>query len=81
MTEVRSFLGLAGYYRRFFKGFSTISMPLTQLTRKNNRFDWTDECEKRFQYLKKRLTTALVLTLPSGSEGFVIYSDASRKGL
>lgn len=81
MTEVRSFLGLAGYYRRFFKGFSTISMPLTRLTRKNNRFVWTDECEKSFQYLKKRLTTALVLTLPSGSEGFVIYSHASRKGL
>ena len=81
VTEVRSFLGLAGYYRRFVEGFSTISAPLTRLTRKNNRFVWTNECEQSFQELKKRLTTAPVLTLPSGSEGFVVYSDASRKGL
>jgi hypothetical protein len=79
--EIRSFLGLASYYRRFVEGFSKLSGPLTALTRKNARFLWTDECEQSFQELKRRLVTAPVLTLPSESCGFVIYSDASRKGL
>ena len=81
VTEIRSFLGLAGYYRRFVEGFSKIAMPLTQLTRKSNKFIWTDECEKSFQELKQRLISALVLTIPLGTEGFVIYSDASKQGL
>ncbi|KAJ4718964.1 Retrotransposon protein, putative, Ty3-gypsy subclass [Melia azedarach] len=81
VTEVRSFLGLAGYYRRFVEGFSKIAGPLTKLTRKNVKFEWTDDCEQSFQELKKRLTSAPVLTLPSGTEGFVVYSDASRQGL
>ncbi|XP_074337594.1 uncharacterized protein LOC141674791 [Apium graveolens] len=76
-TEVRSFLGLAGYYHRFVEGFSTIAMPLTQLTRKSNKFIWTDECETSFQELKKRLVTSPVLTLLSGLGSYVIYSDAS----
>ncbi|XP_074337579.1 putative mitochondrial protein AtMg00860 [Apium graveolens] len=80
-TEVRSFLGLAGYYHRFVEGFSTIAMPLTQLTRKSNKFIWTDECETSFQELKKRLVTSAVLTLPSRLGSYVIYSDASKKGL
>jgi hypothetical protein len=79
--EIRSFLGLAGYYRRFVEGFSKLSGPLTALTKKNARFEWTEECEHSFQELKQRLVTAPILTLPSGSDGFVIYSDASRKGL
>ena len=81
VTEIRSFLGLAGYYRRFVEGFSKLSGPLTKLTQKAARFIWSEECEKSFQELKKRLVTAPVLTLPTGSEGFVIYSDASLKGL
>ena len=81
VTEIRSFLGLAGYYRRFVQGFSSIAAPLTKLTRKNVPFVWTDHCEESFQELKKRLTTAPVLTLPSGSGGFVIYTDASNVGL
>ena len=81
MTEIRSFLGLAGYYRRFIKGFSTIAIPMTRLTRKETKWEWTNECEQSFQELKKRLTTAPVLTFPSGTEGFVVYSDASGKGL
>jgi hypothetical protein len=81
VTEIRSFLGLAGYYRRFIEGFSTIAIPMTRLTRKETKWEWTDECEQSFQELKKRLTTAPVLTLPSGTEGFVVYSDASGKGL
>ena len=80
-TEIRSFLGLAGYYRRFIEGFSLIATPLTQLTRKNKKWVWSEECEKSFQELKRRLTTALVLTLPSGTKGFMVYSDASGKGL
>ncbi|KAJ4717071.1 Retrotransposon protein, putative, Ty3-gypsy subclass [Melia azedarach] len=79
--EVRSFLGLAGYYRRFVEGFSRIATPLTQLTRKNVKFQWSDECEKSFQELKHQLVTALVLTIPTGSSGYVIYSDASLKGV
>jgi hypothetical protein len=79
--EVRSFLGLAGYYRRFVDGFSRLAAPLTRLTRKNEKFQWSEECEQSFQELKQRLVTAPVLTLPSGSNGFVIYSDASHKGL
>ena len=79
VSENRSFLGLAGYYRRFVEGFSRIAAPLTQLTRKNAKFVWTEECEKSFQELKQRLVTASVLTIPSNLGGFVIYSDASKK--
>ena len=63
-TEVRSFLGLTGYYHRFMEGFSKIAVPLTSLTKKNAKFEWTDECEQSFQELKKRLVTTPILTLP-----------------
>jgi hypothetical protein len=81
VTEVRSFLGLAGYYRRFIEGFSTIAKPMTQLLKKDKKFDWTEACEKSFQELKKRLTTAPVLVVPGVHKFFEIYCDASRKGL
>ncbi|KAL5570732.1 hypothetical protein UlMin_020329 [Ulmus minor] len=81
VKEVRSFLGLAGYYRRFVEGFSKIASPLTQLTRKNVKFQWFDERERSFQELKKRLITAPILTIPDGNEGMVVYSDASKMGL
>ncbi|KAF5785586.1 putative nucleotidyltransferase, Ribonuclease H [Helianthus annuus] len=81
VTEVRSFLGLAGYYRRFVEGFSTIALPLTQLLRKGVKYAWNDDREKSFQELKKRLVSAPILTLPSGTGGYQIYSDASKKGL
>ncbi|KAL8115194.1 hypothetical protein AgCh_021867 [Apium graveolens] len=80
-TEVRNFLGLAGYYRRFVKDFSKIAAPLTKLTRKNEIFIWTEKCEGSFQELKKRLVSALVLTLSDVTGNFVIYSDAPLKGL
>ena len=67
VSEVRSFLGLVCYYRRFVEGFSRIAAPLTQLTRKNVKFVWKEECEKSFQELKQRLITAPVLTIPSGT--------------
>ena len=81
VTEVRSFLGLAGYYRKFIEGFSKIATPLTKLTRKEEKFIWSEACQNSFDKLKQRLTTALVLTLPSGSEGFTVYCDASKQGL
>ncbi|WMV58414.1 hypothetical protein MTR67_051799 [Solanum verrucosum] len=79
--DIKSFLGLAGYYRRFIEGFSSIASPLTKLTHKKVKFQWSDECEKSFSELKTRLTTTLVLTLPKGSNDYVIYCDASRVGL
>ena len=81
VTEVQSFLGLAGYYRRFIEGFSKIARPLHCLTRKEVKFKWTDRCEESFQTLKEKLTSAPVLTLLEGNEGFEAYSDASRQGL
>ena len=81
VTEVRSFLGLAGYYRRFIQNFSRIALPLTKLTRKGSPFKWTDQCEASFQELKTRLTTPPVLIIPDPTGHFEVYSDASKKGL
>ena len=81
VTEVRSFLGLAGYYHRFIEGFSKIAGPLHCLTRKGVKFEWNDRCEGSFQTLKEKLTSAPILTLPEGNEGFEVYSDASSQGL
>lgn len=81
VNEIRSFLGFAGYYRRFVESFSKLSRPLTALTKKNAHFIWSDECEECFQELKQRLVSAPVLTLPKESEKFVIFSDASLQGL
>ncbi|KAK2389947.1 hypothetical protein P8452_27647 [Trifolium repens] len=82
VSEIRSFLGLAGYYRRFIEGFSKLALPLTQLTRKDQAFVWSVECEKSFQERKRRLTTtAPVLILPNAKESFVVYCDASKMGL
>ncbi|GJV84646.1 putative reverse transcriptase domain-containing protein [Tanacetum coccineum] len=81
VTEVRSFLGLAGYYRRFVEGFSRLALPLTKLMRKGEKFVWNEEREKSFEELKQRLVSSPILTLPSGTGGFQIYSDASKKGL
>ncbi|KAA0055429.1 ty3-gypsy retrotransposon protein [Cucumis melo var. makuwa] len=69
------------YYRRFVENFSRIATPLTQLTRNRAPFVWNKACEDSFQNLKQKLVTAPVLTLPDGSGSFVIYSDASKKGL
>ncbi|GJU38145.1 putative reverse transcriptase domain-containing protein [Tanacetum coccineum] len=79
-TEVRQFLGLAGYYRRFIEGFSLISKPLTKLTQKNKKYEWGSEEEEAFQTLKQKLCSAPILALPEGTEDFVVYCDASLKG-
>jgi hypothetical protein len=81
VSEIRSFLGMAGYYRRFIKGFSSIAKPLTELLKKDNKFVWTPDCEESFQVIKKKLTTAPVLTLPDIHQEFVIFCDASKQGL
>ncbi|GJW32772.1 putative reverse transcriptase domain-containing protein [Tanacetum coccineum] len=80
-TEVRSFLGLVGYYRRFIENFSKIAKSLTILTQKSKTFNWGEEHEYAFQTLKDKLCNALVLALPDGSEDFVVYCDASGIGL
>ena len=81
MFEIRSFLGLTGYYRRFIEGFSKIALPLAKLTHKGQAFVWDAQCESSFYILKERLTTAPILVLPDPSEPFVVYHDASKMGL
>ncbi|GKB22812.1 putative nucleotidyltransferase, ribonuclease H [Tanacetum coccineum] len=80
-TEIRQFLGLAGYYRRFIEGFSKIAKPMTKMTQENMKFDWSEKAEAAFQLLKQILCSAPILSLPEGSENFMVYCDASRKGL
>ncbi|KAI3669787.1 hypothetical protein L6452_41194 [Arctium lappa] len=80
-TEIRRFLGLAGYYRRFIQDFSKIATPLTSLTRKNVKFLWTDAQEQAFQTLKRKLCEAPILSLSEGSEDFVVFSDTSKMRL
>ena len=77
VTEVRSFIGLASYYRRFVKGFSSVATQLTNLTKQSVPFVWSDECEESFQNLKTLLTTASILTVPVEGKNFIIYCDAS----
>nr|GFA59173.1 putative reverse transcriptase domain-containing protein [Tanacetum cinerariifolium] len=73
--------GLAGYYRRFIDGFLKIARPMTKLTQKKVKFEWGDKQEESFQVIKQKLCNAPILALPEGSEDFVIYYDASIKGL
>ncbi|GKE03881.1 putative reverse transcriptase domain-containing protein, partial [Tanacetum coccineum] len=80
-TEIRQFLGLVGYYRRFIEGFSKIAKPMTKLTQKKVKFEWGDKQETAFQLLKQKLCSAPILALPEGSEDFIVYCDASIKGL
>ncbi|GJV96725.1 putative nucleotidyltransferase, ribonuclease H [Tanacetum coccineum] len=79
-TEIRSFLGLAGYYRRFVVNFSKIAKPLTLLTQKNKKFEWGDEQENAFHTLKDMLCDAPILALPEGTDDFVVYCVASNQG-
>ncbi|GJU22506.1 hypothetical protein Tco_1155848 [Tanacetum coccineum] len=80
-SEIRQFLGLAGYYRRFIEGFSKIAKPMKELTQKDRKFDWGEEQETAFQLLKQKLCVAPILALLEGSDDFVVYCDASIKGL
>ena len=81
VSEIRSFLGLAGYYRRFVENFSRIALPLTKLTRKDVRFVWDEECEGAFMELRHRLTSAPILIVPNSDEPYTVFTDASKSGL
>src|SRR3954468_24226886 len=77
MFDIRSFLGLAGYYRRFVHDFAKLASPLTRLTRKDIKFVWNDACEESFQELKTRLTTAPILIVPERGRGYTLYCESS----
>jgi hypothetical protein len=76
VTEIRSFLGLAGYYRRFIEGFSKIAKPMTLLLEKGRKFKWDEKCQESFDQLKKRLISLPMLIMPDLRKGFDIYCDA-----
>ena len=79
--EIRSFFGLAGYYRRFIEDFSRLAAPMTKLSRKEVKYEWNDPCERVFQVLKRRLTSAPILIVPEREQRYTIYCDASKDGL
>jgi hypothetical protein len=81
VKEVRSFMGLDGYYRRFIEGFSKIRNPITLLQRKGKRFVWSPECEDSFQQLKQLLTNAHVLRIVDLEKNFLVYIDACKEGI
>jgi hypothetical protein len=81
VTQVHSFLGLAGYYRRFIPNFSKILKPITELLKKGNKYIWSKDCNEAFLTLKKLLTISLVLAQPNISKPFDVYCDASSTGL
>ena len=79
--EIRSFFGLARYYRRFIEDFSRIAALMTRLTWKEVKFDWDDRCEEAFQELKRRLTSSPILIVSDRGQGYTMYCDALRAGL
>ena len=79
--EVRSFMGLAGYYQIFVEGFSKIAKPITTLQRKGVKYEWTEECNKAFSELKRLLTSAPILRVPGMEKDFIVCTDASKQGL
>ena len=79
--KIRSFLGLAGYYRRFIEDFSRLATPMTRLTRKEVKFKWNELCKKTFQELKRRLTSAPILIVSERGQRYTVYCDASKAEL
>ena len=79
--EIRSFLGLARYDRRFIEDFSQLAAPMMRLARKEVKFYWDDRCDEAFQELKRRLTTASILIVSERGQEYTVYCDASRAGL
>jgi hypothetical protein len=77
VSDIRSLLGLPGYYRRFIEGFSKITKPMIELLGKDKKFEWSANCEASFQELKTRLTTTLVLVTAGTEKSFLVYCDAS----
>jgi hypothetical protein len=81
VLEVRSFMGLIGYYRRFVEGFLKIENPITELQKKNKKFVWTEKCAEAFWRLQELLTKTLILKVPNMDEDFLVCIDASKEGL
>ena len=81
VTDVRYFMGLVGYYRRFIEGFSKVAHAITSFQKKGIKFEWTSRCEERFQQLKNLLTSALVLKVVDPEKDFVVCTNACRQGL
>ena len=79
--KILNFLGLVGCYRRFIEDFSRLAAPMTRLTRKGVKFEWDDLCEKAFQELKRRLTSAPILIVSEQGQRYMAYYDASRDGM
>ena len=81
VTDVRSFMGITGYYRRFIEGFSRIANPINSLQKKGKKFDWNQKCEESFKKLKTLLTTAPILRIADPNKEFVVCTDACNEGL
>ena len=81
VTDVRSFMGLAGYYKRFIEGFYKVANPINSLQRKGIKFGWTARCEESFQQLKHLLTSAPILKIADPKKEFVVCIDACSQGL
>ena len=81
ISDVRSFMGITGYYRRFIEGFSKIAYPITSLQKKGIKFDWTDKCQESFEKLKYLLTTAPILKIADPDKDFLVCTNASGEGL
>ena len=81
MFKIRSFLGLAVYYRQFMEDFLRLAVPMTRFMRKGIRFVWSNDCEHSFQELKKILTSTPILVIPKRGLGYIVYCDASRDSL
>ena len=79
--EIRSFLGFAGYYRRFIEDFSRLAEPMTRLTRNKVKFEWNYLCERAFQELKRRLTSTPIMIIPERGQRYTVYCDASKDKL
>ena len=81
LRELRGFLGLASYYRKFIEKFSSIAKPMNQLLKKDKDYQWNDACQNSFEILKDRLIKALILRYPDFTKPFYIETDASGTGL
>jgi hypothetical protein len=81
VSDVRYFMGLAGYYIRFIVGFSKIAHPITSLKKKGTKFEWTLKCENNFNLMKELITSAPVLKIADQNESFVVCTDVCKEGL
>ena len=81
VTDIRSFMGIIGYYRKFIEGFSKMAYPITSLHKKGKKFEWTEKCMERFNKLKHLLITAAILNIADPFKDFIVCTDACREGL